>query len=121
MVRRRFSTRRGDKYLCKKSTGLCIVWALFWITFQLGALVGFIFIGLASFKLSQEQMNAEAGKSFESVSRRRTFAHRQFLFSAFPPNIAPRCLALSLSYLSAIDVVCRWSSLHIIRLFFFRS
>ncbi|KAH9970973.1 peptidase M50B-like-domain-containing protein [Lactifluus volemus] len=38
------------------------VWALFWITFQLGALVGFIFIGLASFKLSQEQMNAEAAR-----------------------------------------------------------
>jgi hypothetical protein len=41
------------------------VWALFWITFQLAALAGFILIGLASFKLSQEQMNAEAGKSFK--------------------------------------------------------
>ncbi|KAF8270684.1 peptidase M50B-like-domain-containing protein [Lactarius quietus] len=36
------------------------VWAVFWITFQLGWLVGFILIGIASFKLTEEQMAVEA-------------------------------------------------------------
>jgi hypothetical protein len=40
------------------------VWAIFWIAFQLAALAGFILIGLVSFKLTPEQMYAEAGKSF---------------------------------------------------------
>jgi hypothetical protein len=44
-----------------------LVWALFWITFQLAALGGFVLIGLASFKLTQDQMNAEAGKSFQTL------------------------------------------------------
>jgi hypothetical protein len=35
---------------------------MFWIVFQLAALVGFIFIGIVSFKLTDEQMRAEAGK-----------------------------------------------------------
>jgi hypothetical protein len=39
---------------------LWIVWAMFWIVFQLGSLIGFIFIGLAAFKLNLEQMNVEA-------------------------------------------------------------
>ncbi|KAI9509126.1 peptidase M50B-like-domain-containing protein [Russula earlei] len=38
------------------------VWAMFWITFQLGALVGFVFIGIASFRLTKDQMYAEACK-----------------------------------------------------------
>ena len=37
------------------------VWAVFWITFQLGWLVGFVLIGIASFKLTQDQMAVEAG------------------------------------------------------------
>ena len=60
-----FSTFRGQR--TGNSTSLrFLVWALFWITFQLAALGGFVLIGLASFKLTQDQMNAEAGKSFEA-------------------------------------------------------
>jgi hypothetical protein len=36
------------------------VWAVFWIAFQLAWLVGFVLIGIASFKLTQEQMFVEA-------------------------------------------------------------
>jgi hypothetical protein len=35
---------------------------MFWIVFQLGSLIGFIFLGIAAFKLTPDQMNAEAGK-----------------------------------------------------------
>lgn len=41
---------------------------MFWIVFQLAALIGFIFIGLVSFKLTTEQMNAEAGKLLTIVA-----------------------------------------------------
>jgi hypothetical protein len=37
------------------------VWAVFWITFQLAWLIGFVLIGIASFKLTPEQMAVEAG------------------------------------------------------------
>lgn len=36
------------------------VWAVFWIAFQLAWLVGFVLIGIASFKLTPEQMFVEA-------------------------------------------------------------
>ena len=39
-----------------------IVWAMFWIAFQLGSLIGFIFIGIVSFKLTTDEMNSQAGK-----------------------------------------------------------
>lgn len=39
-----------------------IVWAMFWIAFQLGSLIGFIFIGIVSFKLTTDEMNAQAGE-----------------------------------------------------------
>jgi len=38
------------------------VWAMFWIVFQLGSLIGFIFLGIAAFKLTPDQMNAEAAR-----------------------------------------------------------
>jgi len=38
------------------------VWAMFWIAFQLGSLIGFIFLGIAAFKLTPDQMNAEAAR-----------------------------------------------------------
>ena len=38
------------------------MWAMFWIVFQLGTLIGFIFIGIAAFKLTPDQMNVEACK-----------------------------------------------------------
>ncbi|KAF8464545.1 peptidase M50B-like-domain-containing protein [Russula ochroleuca] len=38
------------------------VWAMFWIVFQLGSLIGFIFIGIAAFKLTPDQMNVEASR-----------------------------------------------------------
>lgn len=38
------------------------VWAMFWIVFQLGSLIGFIFLGIAAFKLTPDQMNAEAAQ-----------------------------------------------------------
>lgn len=36
------------------------VWALFWIMFQFGALAGFSLLGIFAFKMSQEEMNAQA-------------------------------------------------------------
>jgi hypothetical protein len=35
---------------------------MFWIAFQLGSLIGFIFLGIVAFKLTPDEMNAEAGK-----------------------------------------------------------
>ncbi|KAI0269627.1 peptidase M50B-like-domain-containing protein, partial [Russula aff. rugulosa BPL654] len=48
------------------------VWAMFWIVFQLGSLIGFIFLGIAAFKLTPDEMNAEAGK---------------FQANSIPPNL----------------------------------
>ncbi|KZP16643.1 hypothetical protein FIBSPDRAFT_957884 [Athelia psychrophila] len=36
------------------------VWALFWILFQIGMLIGFVLIGIASFKLTSDQMDYQA-------------------------------------------------------------
>ncbi|TDL23771.1 hypothetical protein BD410DRAFT_787052 [Rickenella mellea] len=36
------------------------VWATFWILFEVGVLIGFIFIGIASFKLTPAQMYVQA-------------------------------------------------------------
>ena len=33
-------------------------WAMFWIVFQLGSLIGFIFLGIAAFKLTPEEKAA---------------------------------------------------------------
>jgi len=41
---------------------------MFWIAFQLGALVGFVFLGIAAFKLTEDEMNAEAGKSLYNAA-----------------------------------------------------
>lgn len=35
---------------------------MFWIVFQLGSLIGFIFLGISAFKLTPDEMNAEAGE-----------------------------------------------------------
>src|SRR5260221_5040283 len=53
---------------------------MFWIVFQLGSLIGFIFLGIAAFKLTPDQMNAEAGE-----------------FRPTPLNLT-LCLYLSLTY-----------------------
>jgi len=39
----------------------CLVWAFIWITFEIAMLIGFVLIGIASFKRTQDQMYAEAG------------------------------------------------------------
>ncbi len=79
------------------------VWAMFWIVFQLAALVGFIFIGIVSFKLTDEQMRAEAGKFLNNsaVNPRAIDIIEHFVFSYFSPNIAQPCVSffLCLSYL----------------------
>ncbi|EDR14681.1 uncharacterized protein LACBIDRAFT_305551 [Laccaria bicolor S238N-H82] len=38
------------------------IWATFWILFQLGFLAGFAILGIYAFKLTNEQMDAQAGK-----------------------------------------------------------
>jgi len=38
-----------------------LVWAFIWITFEVAMLIGFVLIGIASFKRTQDQMYAEAG------------------------------------------------------------
>lgn len=38
------------------------IWALFWMTFQVGALVGFVILGLVAFKRTPRQMNEEASR-----------------------------------------------------------
>jgi hypothetical protein len=68
---------------------------MFWIVFQLAALVGFIFIGIVSFKLTDEQMRAEAGKFLNnSVSTPvRSISLNILFFSDFSPNIAQPCVS----------------------------
>jgi hypothetical protein len=44
------------------------VWAIFWIIFQIAALIGFVFIGIVSFKLTGDQMRAEAGEFLVNTS-----------------------------------------------------
>src|ERR1700755_2858270 len=71
---------------------------MFWIVFQLGSLIGFIFLGIAAFKLTPDQMNAEAGKyQVNSTPLNLTLpmfvCHSCILFSALSTNIAyiPLC------------------------------
>jgi len=60
---------RSEAKLCiTQSVARRIVWAIFWIIFQLAALIGFIFIGIVSFKLTEEQMRAEAGKFIATLN-----------------------------------------------------
>ncbi|GJJ11299.1 hypothetical protein Clacol_005531 [Clathrus columnatus] len=51
------------------------VWAIFWIIFQLGALVGFIFAGIVLFKQTQDEMQQQA--IFKAHSSQRDI-HRAF-------------------------------------------
>ena len=39
------------------------VWAIFWILFEIGVLIGFILLGVAVFKRTPDQMRYEAGTS----------------------------------------------------------
>ena len=52
---------------------------MFWIVFQLGSLIGFIFLGIAAFKLTPDEMNAEAGK-FQANSTPLSFTLPPCLF-----------------------------------------
>jgi len=38
------------------------VWATFWILFEIASLIGFVLIGIASFKRTTDQMYAEAAQ-----------------------------------------------------------
>jgi hypothetical protein len=66
------------------------VWAMFWIVFQLGSLIGFIFLGIVAFKLTPEQMNAEAGKFQADSTKPHTspclFAINIFFSARFLPT-----------------------------------
>ena len=69
------------------------MWAVFWITFQLGWLVGFVLIGIASFKLTQEQMAVEAGMllgTFATYQMNTNGFPPAFFISALPPDVAYR-------------------------------
>lgn len=66
----RFPIFPSETELCiTQSVARQIVWAIFWIIFQLAALIGFIFIGIVSFKLTEEQMRTEAGKFITTPHR----------------------------------------------------
>jgi hypothetical protein len=75
------------------------VWAIFWIIFQIAALIGFVFIGIVSFKLTGDQMRAEAGKFLVNTSASVPSAidniEHSSPFSEFSPNIAQPRLFLS--------------------------
>jgi hypothetical protein len=47
---------------CSDFSHALTVWALFWILFQTGALIGFILLGISQFKRSDEEMVYEASK-----------------------------------------------------------
>ena len=67
------------------------VWVVFWITFQLGWLVGFVLIDIASFKLTQDQMAFEAAMLLETLTTYRMNTNRfppAFFISALPPGVA---------------------------------
>ena len=59
------------------------MWAVFWIIFQLCWLVGFVLIGVASFKLTPDQMAVEAGmylgNALGDTNRRLFFLSARFL------------------------------------------
>ena len=40
---------------------LITVWAIFWIVFEAAVITGFVLLGIACFRLSKEQMYAQAG------------------------------------------------------------
>lgn len=44
------------------------VWAILWILFEVGVLIGFLFLGIVSFKLTTAQMVAEACEWLKIVS-----------------------------------------------------
>ena len=52
----------ADYVLINQSTVLLVtVWAIFWIIFEAAVITGFVLLGIACFKLSKEQMYAQAG------------------------------------------------------------
>jgi hypothetical protein len=38
------------------------VWALLWMLVQTGALVGFVLLGISQFKLTEDEMRAQASR-----------------------------------------------------------
>jgi hypothetical protein len=63
---------------------------MFWIVFQLGSLIGFIFLGIAAFKLTPDEMNAEAGKfqanPFHQTSHFPVFTIKKKISARFLPT-----------------------------------
>jgi hypothetical protein len=89
---------------------------MFWIAFQLGSLIGFIFIGIVSFKLTTDEMNAQAGKFLaNSTVWDRQILTNGIVFSEFSTNITipfssacyPRFIILLSSCMYCVLVVCR--------------
>lgn len=52
------------------------VWALLWIIFELGAITGFVLLGVVCFKLSSEQMYAQAGMLHRTLAQHTTSDNR---------------------------------------------
>ena len=87
---------------------------MFWIVFQLGSLIGFIFLGIAAFKLTPDEMNAEAGK-FQAnsippnLTLPRVYHYYFFQRVFYQHNIHPfLCCLLSAfcSWLSSCSYTC---------------
>ena len=84
--------------LCTGDVGT--VWGIFWITFQLAWLVGFVLIDIASFHLLLDQMGEQAGTLSETLATRPSDDRHEslpclsllFLFftSVLPPDIVRR-------------------------------
>ena len=55
------------------------VWAIFWILFETGVLIGFVLLGVAVFKRTPDQMRYEAG-----TSRDTFLPHARWLISPYP-------------------------------------
>lgn len=43
------------------------VWAILWILFEVAVLIGFVLLGIACFKLDEDQMKSQAGKRHHSA------------------------------------------------------
>ena len=48
------------------------VWAILWIMFEVAVLIGFVLIGIASFRYTPEELQAQAGASCQSARAHNT-------------------------------------------------
>jgi len=77
------------------------VWALFWILFEIGVLIGFILLGIAIFKRTPDQMYYEACTLRNPILSRY---ERWLISSPYSPLLAHMTATLTHSFCDTIDI-----------------